>query len=190
MDEVEAMTRAGERMGHAVGAGLHRARIGAVHAGQQGYRASREMAAKAAAEAHRRLSAHGAAPEQVQSAVVDQADLVRRRLGKAQDELTHRSRRARKRMDRQRRDLAKRTRAARREIAAAVRPDRRRHRRRWPWAIAVLAAALGVAVVLTRRPQEVHLQEEPQGDDRAEMPMPHSRDGQARNEHVRPSPAP
>ncbi|MCP2262135.1 hypothetical protein LX15_005867 [Streptoalloteichus tenebrarius] len=189
MNEVEAMTRAGERMGHAVGTGLHRARIGAVHAGQQGYRASREIAARAAAEAHRRLSAHGAAPRQVRDGVADQADQVRRRLEKAQDELAHRSRRARRRMERRRRDLARRTRAARREIAAAVRPDRRR-RSRWPWALALLAAVLGIAVVLTRRPQEVHLQEEPLEDERSEMPVPHSRDGQSRDEHVRPSPAP
>lgn len=189
MDEVDAMTLAGESVGKAVGTGLRAARRGAVRAGHVGASAAVQIATKA----EHKLAEHGMAADQIRDALGERADAL---VGKA-EEVEKSTRRARKRLAKQRKRLAKKSGSARDDllgkadevrkeiskVAGNVRKETKvsgkdvrkaakqvrkefaaqtpgRHRR-WPWVLGLLIAGAAAGyVVLTRRPEEVHLHEE------------------------------
>ncbi|SDK60866.1 hypothetical protein SAMN04488074_106188 [Lentzea albidocapillata subsp. violacea] len=168
MDEVDVMTRAGENVGKAVGTGLKAARQGVVRAGH-------------AAEV--RLAERGITADQVRGALVERADTL---MGKAED-WEKQTRRSRKRLAKKsaktRADLLGKAEVVRKEVKKAAKSARKDakvrakeirkaaaqlgadapKRRRWPWVLGLLIAAAAVGyVAMTRRPQEVHLQDEEQ----------------------------
>lgn len=143
MDEVKTMAVAGERVGRAVGTGVRTARQVATHTGREGAMASK----RAAARAHQELVDHGVS-----------AGEIREKLGRQTSSLSvttmaRKSRQARRR-------LARNTRTARKELAARIDPDAHRPRRTWLWVLLALTV-LGVAaaVVLSRRPEEMPIDE-------------------------------
>ncbi|GAA2821784.1 hypothetical protein [Saccharopolyspora taberi] len=153
MDEVKAMTRAGESVGRAVGTGLRSARLGACRAG----RAGMEMSRQAAALAEHELTNRGIDPDELQERI------ARRTTGMSRKELRKRSRKARK-------QLAKNAETARRELAARIAPEPKR-RRRWPWVLLVLAGIAAAGVALSRRPEELPVAE---ADDQPPRETPRS----------------
>jgi hypothetical protein len=194
MDEVDAMTRAGESVGKAagkaVGTGLRAARVGAVRAGHAGA----EVAVQIANKAEHKLAERGLSADQIRELLAERADLL---AGKA-EEVQNSTRRTSKKLAKQRKRLAKTSEKAkaellgkaeevRKEVAKATKSARKdakgrakdaraaakrarrefasttppRRRRRWPWLIALLAAAVSAGyVALTRRPQEIRLLED------------------------------
>jgi len=190
MDEVQAMTRAGESVGKAVGTGLRAARRGAVRAGQVGADAAVQLAGKA----ETKLAERGVTADQLRGVFVETADAL---AGKA-EEVEKSTRKTRKKLAKQRKQLAKRGGQARADLMgkadglrkdvakAAVRArkdakvrakdvrkaakqarkdfarDNSKSHRRWPWVLGILAAgAVAGYIALTKRPEEVHLHEEP-----------------------------
>jgi len=100
MDDVKAMTRAGETVGKAVGSGWQSAQRGAKRAGPSGA----EATIKAAQAADRKLTEHGVAPRQLTEALVEGAEIARQEVVKT-------TRRARRKLAKTakhtRKDLAK-----------------------------------------------------------------------------------
>jgi hypothetical protein len=175
MDEVKAMTQAGETVGRAVGTGLRTLRRGAVQVGQAGA----EAAARAATAAEQKL-ADGA--DTVRSVASDaQADIVKR-----QTDIVARSRKARKQLAKDalkakkqtRKDLArtakrvrkhagraaKDARGAATDLLATATPKARRRGRRWPWlvGIGVVGIAAGAAYALKGQQQDTTPNREPE----------------------------
>lgn len=172
MNEVEAMTKAGET----VGKGLRAARLSALRAGQAGAVKTAELAALA----EEKLSEHGVAPEQLQHVFAEtKADLVQRDLVGA-------SRRTRKRLAKQtkraRKDLGRQAKQVSSELRSALDQTPKR-RRRWPWIVGLLVAGAGTAayVVLSRRPREIRL-EDVQEDKSGQVTIP---EPSGREEHTR-----
>ena len=137
MDEVKAMTHAGETVGRAVGTGLRTLRQGAVQVGQAGA----EAAARAATAAEQKLAETGQETARELMATTKQA---RRDLRKAGQRAGRQAKReATTRM---------------RRIADSVPglPNTPK-RRRWPWLLAILgmAAAGSAAAVFLRRRNDV-----------------------------------
>ncbi|MBW4719488.1 hypothetical protein [Saccharothrix obliqua] len=190
------MTRAGESVGKAVGTGLRAVRRGAVRAGHAGA----DAAATWAERAEGKLAERGVTADHVRNVVVDRAGALAEKAGEV-EKSTRKSRkqlakkakgyrkdvlkaaeRARKETRSRAKDVRKAAKQARKDYAAA---QPRKHRR-WPWLLG-LAAAVGVAayVALTRRPEEVHLEEV---DERVEPTTPAAEpaadDLAARNGHV------
>ena len=190
MDEVEAMTRAGESVGKAVGTGLRAARRGAVRAGHVGADAAVQIATKA----EHKLAERGVTADQLRGALAETADV----LAAKAEEVEKQTRRTRKRLAKQRKQLAKkggkaradlleRAEGVRKDVAKAAERARKdakvrakdvrkaakqarkefahttpKSRRRWPWVLGLLTAgAVAGYVAMTRRPEEVHLDEEP-----------------------------
>lgn len=142
MDEVKAMTRAGESVGKAVGSGLKTARHGAAKAGRTGT----EMSKKAAARAERELANHGITTEEMQELLAQKA------TGMSRKKLAKQTKKTRKL-------LAKNSKSARKELARMIDPEPTKTRRKWPWVLLVLAG-IGIAVaVLSRRPEELPVAE-------------------------------
>jgi hypothetical protein len=112
MDEVDAMTRAGESVGKAagkaVGTGLRAARVGAVRAGHAGA----EVAVQIANKAEHKLAERGLSAEQVRELLAERADLL---AGKA-EEVQESTRRTRKKLAKQRKRLAKTSEKAKAEL--------------------------------------------------------------------------
>lgn len=167
MNEVEAMTKAGET----VGKGLRAARLSALRAGQAGAVKTAELAALA----EEKLSEHGVAPEQLQHVFAEtKADLVKT------------SRRTRKRLAKQtkraRKDLGRQAKQVSSELRSALDQTPKR-RRRWPWIVGLLVAGAGTAayVVLSRRPREIRL-EDVQEDKSGQVTIP---EPSGREEHTR-----
>ncbi|WP_309110030.1 hypothetical protein [Saccharothrix sp.] len=171
MDEVAAMTRAGESVGKAVGTGIRAVRRGAVRAGHVGA----DAAATWAERAEERLAERGVTADHIRGIVADRAGLLvekaeevekstrktRKQLAKkakgVRKDLAKAADRARKEAKVRAKDVRKAAKQARKEMAAAKRPSHRR----WPWVLGILVAgAIAGYVALTRRPQEVHLEEE------------------------------
>ncbi|RKT71521.1 hypothetical protein DFJ66_4812 [Saccharothrix variisporea] len=165
------MTRAGESVGKAVGTGIRAVRRGAVRAGHVGADAASTWAERA----EEKLAERGVTADRVRGVVADRAGLLvekaeevekstrktRKQLAKkakgVRKDLVKAAERARKEAKVRAKDVRKAAKQARKEMAAAQRPSRRK----WPWVLAVLAAgAVAGYVALTRRPQEVHLEEE------------------------------
>ncbi|WP_367133837.1 hypothetical protein [Saccharothrix sp. HUAS TT1] len=160
MDEVDAMTRAGESVGKAVRA----VRRSAVRAGHVGADAAVQLAERAEGK----LAERGVTRDYVRGVVADKAGALVERA----EEYEKSTRRGRKQLAKRakgvRKDLAKaaerarkeakvRAKQARKELAAAKHPKSRR----WPWVLGVFAAAAVAGyLALTKRPQEVRLEEE------------------------------
>jgi DNA segregation ATPase FtsK/SpoIIIE-like protein len=201
MDEVQAMTRAGESVGKAVGTGLRAARLGAVRAGHAGADAATQLATKA----EHKLAERGVTAGGIRGALAETAEAL---VEKA-EEVEKSTRRTRKRLAKQRKQLAKKGGKARAELlsraeevrhevskaAANARKDAKvrakdvrkaakearkqfaaetpKSRRRWPWIVGLLfAGAAAGYVVLTRRPQEVQLRDEEEETTTPPAPAP------------------
>jgi hypothetical protein len=198
MDEVDAMTRAGESVGKAVRA----VRRGAVRAGHVGADAAVQLAERAEGK----LAERGVTKDYVRGVVADKAGVLvekaeeyekstrrgRKQLAKrakgVRKDVVKAAERARKEAKVRAKDVRKAAKQARKEMAAARHP----RRRRWPWVLGVFAAAAVAGyVALTKRPQEVHLEEddvditsEPTAT--AESVRPHAaRNGQVSDQHSR-----
>ncbi|MBQ0922395.1 hypothetical protein [Saccharopolyspora endophytica] len=142
MDEVNAMAKAGETVGKAVGTGIKQARHGAKHAGETGAVLSRQAAARAEQE----LANRGYSTEELQELIAQRA------TGKSRKELAKQAKQARK-------DWEKRTTESRKRLAARIDPTPVKKKRRWPWLLLMLVV-LGIAaaaIALTRRPEELPL---------------------------------
>jgi hypothetical protein len=117
MDDVKAMTRAGETVGKAVGSGWLATRRGAERAGQAGV----EAAARAAKTADRKLTERGLAPRQLSEALAESAEVARQEVVKT-------TRRARRKLAKTakhtRKDLAKAAKQARKD-AGKSKPAKR-----------------------------------------------------------------
>nr|BFE47231.1 hypothetical protein GCM10017745_06580 [Saccharothrix mutabilis subsp. capreolus] len=165
------MTRAGESVGKAVGTGIRAVRRGAVRAGHVGA----ETAATWAGRAEERLAERGVTADHIRGIVADRAGLLvekaeevekstrktRKQLAKkakgVRKDLAKAAERARKEAKVRAKDVRKAAKQARKEMARAQRPAPRR----WPWVLGILVAGVVAGyVALTRRPQEVHLEEE------------------------------
>jgi hypothetical protein len=174
MDEVKAMTKAGETVGKAVGTGLHAMRVQTTRASRTGSQA----AVRAARQAEVKLAERGIEPRHYLQ------ELLNENVSRAADQATATTRRARKRLAKQRQQLAKQAGSARADLVRNAKKARkeaakqaaearkrakqakreyslqlgRRRRRRWPWVLGLLFAGAGaVGVALSRRPQEVQL---------------------------------
>lgn len=110
MDDVKAMTRAGETVGKAVSSGLVAARRNAKRAGQAGV----EATSRAARKADRKLTERGVAPRQLAEALAESAEVARQEVAKT-------TRRARRKLAKTakhtRKDLAKAAKHARKDAA-------------------------------------------------------------------------
>ncbi|MFI9008659.1 hypothetical protein ACIGNX_15665 [Actinosynnema sp. NPDC053489] len=167
MDEVDAMTRAGESVGKAVRA----VRRSAVRAGHVGADAAVQLAERAEGK----LAERGVTRDYVRGLVADKAGVLvekaeeyekstrrgRKQLAKrakgVRKEVAKAAERARKEAKVRAKDVRKAAKQARKQMAAANQPKRRR----WPWVLGVFAAAAVAGyVALTKRPQEVHLEED------------------------------
>jgi hypothetical protein len=167
MDEVKAMTQAGETVGRAVGTGLRTLRRGAVQVGQAGA----EAAARAATAAEQKL-AEGA--DTVRGVASDaQADIAKKQV-----DIVKRSRRARKQLAKDAlrakkqtgKDLARTAKRVRKhagkaasdakgaagDLLATASPKARTRGRRWPWlvGIGVVGIAAGAAYAVKNQQQE------------------------------------
>jgi hypothetical protein len=159
MDEVETMAEAGAKAGEAVGRAVRAARRRAARAGQAGIERTHELVDFAAEEFK---PTRKAARRMAKQARKD----FKRSTGKARAEAVRNANQIRK----QARKVAE-------DLADTIDP-RPKRRRRWPWLLAVLVAgAAGAAVVLSRRPREVRL-EDVQDDAPGAVPVPEpSRNG-------------
>ncbi|MPZ85897.1 MAG: hypothetical protein GEV28_38175 [Actinophytocola sp.] len=164
MDDVKAMTRAGETVGKAVGSGWLAVRRSAKRAGQ----ASADATTKAAHAADRKLTERGVAPQQLAVALAESAEVARQEVVKT-------TRRARKKLARKakhtRKELAKAAKQARKDakkskpakrasksakqarndakqLTASFKADAPKRRRRWPKVMLLVVAAAGVAYVV------------------------------------------
>jgi hypothetical protein len=213
MDEVEAMTRAGETVGRAVGTGLHAMRVQATRAGQTGGTA----ALRAVRRAELRLAEQGIAPGQLSDMLSETADrasdqaaaTTRRATKKAAKRMAKQRRRLSKQAagvradaERKRTEMVRNARRMRRQTAKQATEARRRAkrakrdytaqlgraRRRWPWLLGVLAAGVGaVLFALSRRPQEVRLTEVTEEPELGEAEqLPPAQRGPAAGEATRP----
>lgn len=154
MDEVNAMARAGEGMGKAVGTGIRTARHGATRAGKVGMEVSRQ----AAVIAEQELASHGISTDDLQER------LAQRATGMSRKELGKRGKKARKQWEKKaaksRKQLAKNSEIARKELATKIDPSKGKKRRKWPWLLLALAAVgVGAAAALSRRPEELPVAE-------------------------------
>lgn len=160
MDEVETLTEAGAKAGEAVGKAVRAARRRAARAGQAGIERTQELVDLTAEEFK---PTRKAARRMAKQARRD----FKRTTGKARAGAVRNANAVRKQARRVAEDLAN---------TVDPRPKRRR---RWPWLAAVLVAGgAGVAVVLSRRPREVRL-EDVRDDAPGAVPVPEpSRNGQ------------
>jgi hypothetical protein len=119
MDDVKAMTRAGETVGKAVGSGWLATRRGAERAGQAGV----EAASRAAKTADRKLTERGLAPRQLSEAIAEGAEVARQEVVKT-------TRRARRKLAKTakhtRKDLAKAAKQARKDAGKSKTAKRAR----------------------------------------------------------------
>ena len=161
MNEVQVMTEMGTRMGKALGTSLHAARVNAIRAGQAGL----DKATQAVGLAEQKLSEHGVSPQQIQETLTDNAEVAKTQVAKvtrkARKELAKQARLASKELGKRSAKAGKRAKRAAKGFADVMEPATRR-RRRWPWAVGLLAVAAGATlVVLSRRPREIPFDEEP-----------------------------
>ena len=161
------MTRAGESVGKAV----RTVRRNAVRAGHVGADAAVQLAQRAEGK----LAERGVTKDYVRSVVADKAGVLvekaeayekstrrgRKQLAKkakgVRKDMAKAAERARKEAKVRARDVHKAAKQARKEMATARHPKSRR----WPWVLGVFAAAAVAGyLALTKRPQEVHLEED------------------------------
>ncbi len=157
MDEVKAMTHAGETVGRAVGSGLRTLRRGAVQVGQAGA----EAAAQAAAAMEHKLAEGADGGQQAAKELVDTTRRARRQLARnARRAAKDAGRQARKRASKAGKNLQ-------RTVGDLTTDSAPRRGRRWPWLlVGAMAAAAAVAVIRSGQDQPA----EPQlVDDRNEQ---------------------
>jgi hypothetical protein len=155
MDEVKAMTHAGETVGRAVGTGLRTLRRGAVQVGQAGA----EATAHAAAAVEHKLADSGqeAAKELVRTTRKARRQLARNAQRTAKDA----GKQARKRAHKASKNLQR--------TVGDLTDGTARRGRRWPWLlVGAMAAAGAVAVLRSRMDQEAEPQDAVD-DDRTEQ---------------------
>jgi hypothetical protein len=149
MDEMKAMTRAGETVGKAVSSGWVAARRGAKRAGQ----ASADATSRAAHTADRKLTERGVAPRQLAEALAESAEVARQ-------EVTKSTRRARRKLAKTakhtRKDLAKAAKQARKDAAKskAVKSARKTAKQAKADAVKLKASVRAEAVKLKTRARE------------------------------------
>ncbi|MEU5691093.1 hypothetical protein [Actinosynnema sp. NPDC020468] len=168
MDEVDAMARAGESVGKAVRA----VRRSAVRAGQAGA----DKAVVLAERAEGKLAERGVTTDHLRAVVADKAGVLVERAEAAEKSTRKTRKQLAKRAKGVRKDVVKATERARKEARSRAKDVRKAAKqarkefsvgqqpksRRWPWVVGILVAGAAAAyVALTRRPQEVHLEEEP-----------------------------
>jgi hypothetical protein len=200
MDEVDAMTRAGESVGKAV----RTVRRNAVRAGHAGADAAVQLAGRAEGK----LAERGVTKDYVRGVVADKAGALvekaeayekstrrgRKQLAKrakgVRKDVVKAAERARKEAKVRAKDMSKAAKQARKEMSASGRPKHRR----WPWVLGVFAAAAVAGyMALTKRPQEVRLEEddveitsEPTTAGATESVRPYAaRNGQISDQHSR-----
>ena len=155
MDEVKAMTHAGETVGRAMGTGLRTLRRGAVQVGQAGA----EAAAQAAAAMEQKLADGTEGGQEAAKELVNTTRKARRQLARnAQRTAKDAGKQVRKRADKASKNLQR---------TVSDLTDRAPRRRRWPWLLVGAMAAAGAVAVLRSR----YDQPEPQqvDDDRTEQ---------------------
>lgn len=147
MDEVKAMTHAGETVGKTVGTGLRNLRRGAEQIGQAGVEAVRAATAETQAEvaatsrrARKRLA------KDARKVAKSTAKDVSRTTKRARKDVARSTQRARKHAGRAARDA----RNAAGDLIAAAKPGQPKRRAKWPWllAVGVAGAVAGAAVAL------------------------------------------
>jgi hypothetical protein len=154
MNEVETMAEAGAKAGEAVGKAVRAARRRAARAGQAGIERTHELVDFAAEEF---APTRKAARRMAKQARKD----LKRTTGKARAEAARNANAIRK----QARKVAE-------DLADTIDPRPRRRRRRWPWLVGLLVAGAATAVVvLSRRPNEVRL-EDVRDDAPGAVPVP------------------
>jgi hypothetical protein len=200
MDEVDAMTRAGESVGKAV----RTVRRGAVRAGHAGADAAVQLAERAEGK----LAERGVTRDHILDVVADKAGVLvekaeevekstrrgRKQLAKrargVRKDVVRAAERARRETRSRAKDVHKAAKRARKDLATAKHPKRRR----WPWVLGVFAAAAVAGyIALTKRPQEVRLEEDVEPTTEAsgtagsgESVRPHAaRNGQVSDQHTR-----
>jgi type II secretory pathway pseudopilin PulG len=154
MDEVKAMTHAGETVGRAVGTGLRTLRRGAVQAGQAGA----EAAAQAAVAMEHKLADSG------QEAVKELVKTTR----KARRQLARNAQRTAKDAGKQARKGARKAGKNLQRTVGDLTERTQRRSRRWPWLLVGGVAAAGVVAVLRSR-QDQPTEPESVQDDRTEQ---------------------
>jgi hypothetical protein len=149
MDEVKAMTHAGETVGRAVGTGLRTLRRGAVQVGQAGA----EAAAQAAAAMEHKLADGANSGQEAAKELVKTTRKARRQLARdARRTAENAGKQARKRAGKAGRNL-------RRTVGDLTTDSTPRRGRRWPWLlVGAMAAAGAVAVIRSRQDQPVEPQ--------------------------------
>jgi vacuolar-type H+-ATPase subunit H len=150
MDEVKAMTHAGETVGKAVGTGLRNLRLGAVQVGQAGVEAVRDATAETQAEVvattrRARKQLVKDARRTGKSAAKD----ARRTAKSAAKDLGRGSKRARKHAVR----TARNAKGAANDLLAAAGPGRNK-RRRWPWLLGIGVVTAGAAAAFAMKGQQ------------------------------------
>jgi hypothetical protein len=129
MDEVKAMTHAGETAGRAVGTGLRTLRRGAVQVGQAGMEAVREATAETQAEVVKTT-------RKARKQLVKDARRTAKTTGK---DLTKSAKRARKHAGRTARDA----RGAANDLVAAAKNGGTKRGRKWPWLVGIAVVGIG-----------------------------------------------
>ncbi|MBB4969272.1 hypothetical protein [Saccharothrix violaceirubra] len=181
MDEVEAMTRAGESVGKAVRAVRRRA-VQAGHAGA-------DAAVHLAERGQGKLAERGVTADHLRGIVADKAGLLvekaeaaekstrrtRRQLAKkakaVRKDLLRTAERARKDAKVRTKEIRKAAKQARKDYAKSRHPKGRR----WPWVVGILTAGVVAAyVALSRKPEEVLLEDDAFLEDEA-FPEPRGR---------------
>jgi phage-related tail protein len=149
MDEVKAMTHAGETVGRAVGSGLRTLRRGAVQVGQAGA----EAAAQAAAAMEQKLADGTEGGQEAAKELVNTTRKARRQLARnAQRTAKDVGKQARKRARKASKHLH-------RTVGDLTTDNTPRRGRRWPWLlVGAMAAAAAVAVIRSRQDQPIEPQ--------------------------------
>lgn len=199
MDEVKAMTRAGEKVGRVVGTGLQAMRHSAQRAGQA---------------AEHKLAEHGVAPKQLTEALTESAQVAR-------EEAARTTRRARRKLGRKakhaRKELAKAAKQARKEAKmskpakavkektkeakkvakqAAKEAGQKKSRRRWPILLGFAGLAAGIAYLVRRSgsgtdsmPQQRTEESTPASEQKSSADKPASGDGHRNGQTAERKPA-
>jgi hypothetical protein len=151
MDEVKAMTHAGETAGRAVGTGLRSLRLGAVQVGQAGIDAVREATAETQAEVVKTT-------RKARKQLVKDARRTAKNTGK---DLSKSAKRARKHAGRTARDA----RGAATDLMAAAKPGATKRGRKWPWLLAIGVAAVGAGAAYAMKTTQQDKPSAPVRDD-------------------------
>jgi F0F1-type ATP synthase membrane subunit b/b' len=162
MDEVKAMTHAGETVGKTVGTGLRNLRRGAEQIGQAGVEAVRAATAETQAEvAATSRKARKQLAKDARKAAKSTARDVSRSTKRARKDVARSTQRARKHAGRAARDA----RDAAGDLIAAAKPGKPKRRAKWPWLLAVGVVGLGAGAAVALRGKQTSAPATPQDED-------------------------